>query len=329
MHSRLIQDEKALTFFSTISQEWRLFWAIEAVGISFSLALVAIFIVGDSSQLVQSDGDGLEGYPSWMIWVVNPAVATMIAYHLSVNIETWCAAFHVLDPLNFQSVVARTSEGLSAAITQGRDFLREDKFFCAALIVWIVQGAISWWLSITLFGPPVAFSCYSEVWGSFRICMTENIWTLTFVNAMLGVGVVLKILGVGFSGQEVIVPIRGPWCSCAISCRSTSLLIGWGLGYWLTSVLHVFCASSLGGGWDEAPTIVRYVGYVVIVCFVLVSIFMMAEVSFLGTKFGRWIKPAIDIVIDKNSITYWVMVTVFRDALLLWGLSCLLVVRLF
>ena len=47
------QDEKALKFLSTIPQKWRLFWAIESIGMSFALALVAIVYIGDSSPLLK------------------------------------------------------------------------------------------------------------------------------------------------------------------------------------------------------------------------------------------------------------------------------------
>lgn len=333
MHPRLPQDEKALKFFSSISQEWRLFWAIESVGISFSLALVAIFIVGDSTQLLQADSESLDGYPSWMLWVVNPAVATMVAYHLSASLQTWFAAcsesFDGMDPLEFRSVVKRASESLSAAISRGKAFLLEESFFCVSMIMWLVQGAIRWWVYIFSLGPPLAFSCYSDSGESFRTCVTENIWALIFVNVMLIVGVVLKFLGVGVTEQEGIAAVPRPCCSCARGSRFTSLLIGWGLAYWLTSVLQLFCASWYRCGWDDAPTIVRYVGYAVVLCFVLVSIVMMADVSFLGTAVEERINPIIDILVDGQGITYWVMATVFRDAVMLWGLSCLLVAHLF
>lgn len=58
--ARHAQDEKALLLLKTVDRERRLFWALEAIDISFSLALMVAMATGNA-KAVNSDGSNVCG----------------------------------------------------------------------------------------------------------------------------------------------------------------------------------------------------------------------------------------------------------------------------
>lgn len=115
---------------------------------------------------------------------------------------------------------------------------------------------------------------------------------------------------------------------CCSDSRVPSVLIGWGVGYWATSVWYVLAGSWPAGGWDSAPTAVVVVASIVLPCFFLAVVFTMANTNFFGTRFGSFIKPAVDVMVTRRGIVYWVLVTVLRDALLMWAFLIYVFVRI-
>ena len=77
-----------------------------------------------------------------------------------------------------------------------------------------------------------------------------------------------------------------------------------------------------GGGWTNAPVVLTVIGYVVVPCFLLALILVTADTNFLGSNFGAFAKPAIDIVKNKLRVEYWIMATVLRDFLVFWIAFC-------
>lgn len=65
--SSFVQDEKALKFFLTVPKQWRLFWAIHSIAMSFALAFIAIVYAGDISKLWRDDDESIfKNVPSWV-----------------------------------------------------------------------------------------------------------------------------------------------------------------------------------------------------------------------------------------------------------------------
>ena len=117
--------------------------------------------------------------------------------------------------------------------------------------------------------------------------------------------------------------IMEKWSRCKDS-RVPSLLVGWGIGYWLISLLDLLVCSWHGSGcrWNT-PCAVTVVGYILIPCFLLGCVLMVADTNILGTRLERFVKPATDRMRNRSRAEHWVMASVFRDFLLLWVGYCM------
>ena len=222
-----------------------------------------------------------------------------------------------------------------ATIKAAKKSLREEPSFYATLAIWLAQVVPNWFLSMSRRGFPVAFEFTTAGDGEVRLVMTDNKLALICSSAILAIGVAAKALGVIRPSHEPVLNGRGPryysggcgitekWSSCDDS-RVPSLLVGWGIGYWLLSLLNLLACSWHGSTcrWKNTPTAVTVIGYIVIPCFVLGCVFMVADTNSLGTRFERFIKPATDRMRNRNRAEYWVMASVFRDVLVLWVGYC-------
>lgn len=140
----------------------------ESVGISFCLALVAVYSIRDF-MFVNAEGSRIdedEFVPSWVIWMLNPAVVTVCSYGLSTSLRDWlelCSvATNNLDPLTFWSALSTASAGLVATTKRAMSSLQEEPFFYVALGMWLLQELHN---SYYCFSPsriknPVAFDCW-------------------------------------------------------------------------------------------------------------------------------------------------------------------------
>ena len=165
--------------------------------------------------------------------------------------------------------------------------------------------------------------------------MTDNKLALICSSAILAIGVAAKALGVIRPRHEPVLNGRGPryypgGCACRTtsgSCgdsRVPSLLVGWGIGYYFISLLTLLACSWHGSTcrWNNTPTAVTVIGYIIIPCFSLGGVFMVADTNFLGTRFERFVKPATDRMRNRSRAEYWVMASVIRDGLVLWVGYC-------
>lgn len=84
-------DEKALIFRSTFPQECRLYWAIHSIGISLSLAPIAVAFFRDASPLLGQSRDLLNtNCYTFYLWVVSPTAVTWGSFRLSSDPQTIC-----------------------------------------------------------------------------------------------------------------------------------------------------------------------------------------------------------------------------------------------
>lgn len=117
-------------------------------------------------------------------------------------------------------------------------------------------------------------------------------------NAVLATGLAMEILKVcttrlkgnmGITLSQITSGGDGPGAlrgDCADS-RVPSLLVGWGIGYWVTSLLFVLAVSWHGNGWTNASVVVILLGYVVLPVLLVSSAFMIAELNVLADKNWR------------------------------------------
>ena len=303
----------------------------------FALALVAIEYAGDSSKLSNNGDSMLDNVPSWFIWVVNPGAVTLLSFTLSLGLQAFSDACREaskpVGTLTWGIVGETMSAQGSAGMTRAKERLQLEPFFFAVLILWLVDGVVSWWCLIFWFWVPVAVDfplSSDEEDGYVGLKMTENIVAFIFSNLAFASGLALMVIrvfmpknGWVFLFPETHEPVPDKSVGTEISVatkdsRVPSLLVGWGIGYWVTSLLYLLGGSWLEGGWQNAPTEVTVVAYVVLPCFFLVAVFLVADMNFLGTTFGAFIKPSVDVFRNRRTVWYWILATVIRDVLLMW-----------
>lgn len=334
----LLQDTKAYTFFTTVPKSWRLFWAMFSVWISFVLAVIAVVYAGDSS-------DALDVLPSWFYLAVSPAAAALCSFAISKRLhnflESCSQACGGAGRVTFGFIVSRGCSGFAASIKRARERFGGDRCFYVVRTLWIAQGVISWWFLFWAIGLPVAFDVppfqFDEGEDFDKLTLTPNLGTMVFSVAVAVVGLVFKacacllqrkersadLLGEPSSSDR---PAVGEGCGKCADARVPSLLVGWGVGYWVTSLLYVLGGAWHGGGWTNAPIAVTIVGYVVLPCFLAVGVLMKTETKLLGEKLGASIKAVVVALNDKRKVWYWVMATVFRDVFLLWVIFSLVLI---
>ena len=299
--------------------------------ISFALAMVAIIHTKNLEKGGGYEADVLENLGIWFIWALQPVVVTMGAYRLSVCLQSFlesCSkAFAKVDRLTVDCIREKALAGFSETIKHAKQTLLEQWSFYATLCVWLVCGVLSWTLFLFSYWAPVAFYfAYDN--GSFRLEFTRNI-VLFAGSITVGVaGLAMKGTVVLRNGRPVSIqePLRSSETNTvkgAYGCWDKShvpfLLLGWGIGYWVSSLMFNLIFAWNLDDWDNAPIAVKVISCVVVPLFVLASFFMMADSNFLGVKFGGVIQPAVELMQDRRGVVHWTMVTVLRDFSIYWA----------
>lgn len=333
--SLLDQDEKALKFLLTVPQKWRLFWAIQSFGASFALALIAIYYIGDASPLLEGSYAILKTFPTWFVWSVNPAGVTLCSVALSSTLQVVCvscsSAPENVDSSTPRVAVVRALVALSATLESAKRRVMEEPWFCGVMGCWLVQVVPTWVFMKSEDEYPVAFVFTSSIYSiaDKHLIVSKNVWTLLTLNVVLVAGLAMKALAVSLKGNNRVMEVEGPrysaqanghsykWDTYAGS-RVPSLLVGWGIGYWATSLLYILGCSWRGGGWNTAPVVVSLLGYIIIPCFALAGVFIVSDADLFGTKFGAIVNPVVKRMRNKRGVEYWAMVTVYRDVLIVW-----------
>ena len=306
---------------------------------SFALALVAIVYIGDSSPLLERNNVILKRWSTSFIWWFNPAAVTLASVVLYFAIQTVCDFCSEACASVHERTVGvhhtRPMVRFWATIKVAKERLKEEPCFYAALAIWLAQVVPNWFFYV---GPgrffPLAFRLDLSTIGDgeARLVMTDNKLVLMYSSAILAVGVAAKALGViwprhdngrGLRCYSGGCGIWEMWGSCGDS-RVPSLLVGWGIAYWLISLLYLLSCSWYGSGcrWNNTPSVVTLISYIIIPCFLLGCVFMVADTNFLGTRVEGLVKPATDRMNNRRRVEYWVMASVFRDFLVFWVGYC-------
>lgn len=298
--------------------------------------MIAILYVGGASPFLKKSNDVVETFPTWFVWGINPAAVTLSSVLLSSSLGAACDAFSeatedVQKPtvgLLFTSL----SKGLRASIKTAKERVRREPCFFLSFALWAAHGISSVFYFSDEHGFPAALTFSADGAGDneYSLVITDNKLALAYVNVVLVAGLVMKVVCCVLQARGCVTGIPQPtlssvekgwsrdvWGSFKDS-RVPSLLIGWGIGYWLTSALYVLGCSWPGGGWDNAPTLLTIVGYIVSPSFWLACVFMLADPKLLGTRFEEFLKPASDMLRDKRRVEFWTMATVLCNILTFW-----------
>lgn len=303
------------------------------------LALVGLIYVGDPSVTVDGgDENILENVPGWFISAVNPGAVTVCCFYLSAAVRAFAEACGESDGDDgvpkwrkiFAMVIVRSYN----VIAKVKDSLREKPGLCVIVCLWLAHGAVSWWFVMLEFGG-IFLMCEDSYVASIAATTGSSANShalyvaLVVSNVALATGFVMKTVCacVMRQGPPTIIdaPVHSseivdsmPRRSCGKSGCSVlpSLLFGWGVGYWITSVLMGDSANSRG--WDHIPFAVEVVGCITIPWFFFAVIFLMADANFLGTKFEPFINHTASILRDKRGVWFWILATVIRDVLSIW-----------
>lgn len=294
------------------------------------MTVIAVVFVGESS-------DALDVLPSWFYLAVSPAAAAMCSFVLGNVVhnflESCSEASGSVHEVTVSFVVSRGCVSLCAALKGVKQCFRHDRCFYVVHTLWLAQGVIGWWFLFVAIGLPVAFDVppfqFDEGEDFDKITLTTNVGMLMFSVAILVIGLVLKSFNCLLQKQQRSAVLLGEpsssdrpagreRCGCRADARISSVLVGWGIGYWVTSLLYVLGGAWHGGGWTNASVGVTIAGYVILPCFFVIGILMMTETNLMGAKLGALLRPVIVELSDKRKAWYWVMATVFRDVFLLW-----------
>lgn len=308
-----------------------MFWAIELVSISFCLALAGVVYAGEASALFSVDFfdwsvfDLLES-GSWFHWWVNPAAVTLFAFLCS----------HFLQPCLSRSCREPGSV---------RVHVRKGAGFYVLWLLWFALGLAFWfYFYFPPFGEEICSSCFStlpipsavtvdfsttetingtsssSIWGvpsDVSLMLTCNFPALVVSNTALLVG--LAVFAVRFTKKRRNRSINDDVSGVTPVSSVPSLLVGWGLGYWVGSLLNTLMwfwpGSILKGSLVE-----NIFSLVATPVFPLVGVFMIADADFLGNRFERFIKPVAVALKNSDGVLYWTAMTVLRDTVFLWGI---------
>lgn len=329
------QDEKVLSFFLTVPQKWRLFWLTNIISISFSLALAGIVYVGSPSAVQDADDTDsiLQFLPTWFAFAVNPAALTFLSFATSRVLSALCET-------RPNGEGTRRGPWLWAVLRQGTravvDAVTTEPWFYATLCAWFGVSCGSWWVAIEDQESNLPFfitvatyeSSSSESSSSLRDPdVTGNIVELVAANLALCAGVAMLAVRSARDRAQQPISTDGPRRPSTFSeqsghppprSRVPSLLVGWGTGYWLMSLLFLLGSSWWNGGWYKAPLVVSICAYIALPSVFIVGIFVVADRDILGEGVKDVLEPVVIALKDDTSVLHWAVVTVLRDVTMLW-----------
>lgn len=310
---------------------------VESFGISFVLALVATLYMGDASTLLQENNGIIRTFPTWFVWAINPAAVTLCSFQLSVALQAvteFTEARKREGERNFRPMFKRIVTGIFSMLWNAKERFSREPCLVATQGLWLTQAIPNWFYFKGDYGYPLAFSfeAVTPASATHRLAITDNIVVLMFMNAILAIGLAAKALIFLWPRFGCVSTAVEVGCSSGENesrdrhggnnhnSRVPSLLVGWGIGYWATSLFYIFgCAWQGGGcGWEHPPIVVTSVGYVVVPCFLLAGASMMVDTNVLGTRLGASVKPAVDVLTNTGRAEHWIMATVLRDILIVW-----------
>lgn len=291
-----------MRFMVGIPQEWRFFWMLEAMGISFWMAFIGIQYLGDSEAvspfLNEMSMDLDDFFSTSFVLVYTPGALTMWA--LVINFTVIKAAEVYWDSKveigKSRSLQPRGRRPIRLVLPR---ILSKETSFVMALLVWFIFSSV---LSSKL------------AWNMSRLSPDDvrDLWNIapgvdvvvigcTYVVLVCAVAGLIRAVSGSVCGRDSNGP-RGRWYP---------LFVGWGVG----SVVGVLFSNC-----DVQGTMCS--SWVPWVCSLLVfssAVFLFAEVDFLGTWVGRWIEPLVGVLRRGDGYVHWSVVCSAYFLMLWWA----------
>lgn len=273
------QDEKIMRFLENIPREWRLFWTMEAFFLSFWLALVGVFKVGNS-QPISPDAvlfaNGIDIIPPYFMWVFAPGTLTMWALVINASVKrTAEACSGVEERPNMESLTGEQCGNGTLLCS-----IREIPWFAMAMLIWFVVSAV--------------------------VGVSGTLWVLSgkYLEFVVLSGVIMLIL-------FVLGLVKLSLCACKPHPRPPlprwcPLYVGSGIGAFIGGTLVASISNyqwiSLVGG---------------LIAF-LMGFFLYAEPDFFGTWVEKRIKKAVGVIQRSDGVIHWIIASCVQLLVVSW-----------
>lgn len=270
------KDERMVRFLVKVRREWRLFWTMEAISISYWLTFIGIAYFGNAESVSPMPVGKLESLNLWnnaypyFVWGSTPGSLTMLALVGNLSVVRIATEYN-----NNEEGSMRGRSWWTFGLTSMINFVGKSPFFAIALAVWLVLGLV-FGASLTwdsVFEPDIVGTILRPSYGTVT---SGSVAFLCFIA-----GLATRAVRSRCVHPHVTLP---QWCP---------LFIGWGVG------------SLVGGALVAsryAPPYVYLTGFLVVF---LLGIFMFADVDILGTWVAGKIKAVTDIVQWRSGVIHW------------------------
>ncbi|CAN0192289.1 unnamed protein product, partial [Ectocarpus sp. 12 AP-2014] len=215
-------DEKALSFFVTVPQEWRLFWLMNILSLSLTLALAGVVYLGNSDVLAEYYWNSK--IPVWFFLAVSPAVLMFLAFTLSRLLGALCEARDNDGGAGREMWLRKVvRKGIGGAINA----VRNEPCFYAVLCVWFCVA-----VSTATFDPEDSpdFSwtlSYFAVYGEDgEVEIADSIREVVAANFSLAAGLVMLMFRKWQDRAWATRSVPGPLPSFSRRAESTQAALG-------------------------------------------------------------------------------------------------------
>lgn len=294
-------------FLRTTRQRWRLFWALETMGISLWLAIVGVLYVGNPESVSPSFLDNEAGvgllylFPPYFVFALTPGTVTVLA--LVLNALVWKRRSSgdplVLGTMNSSDGGDGGDRGGTTSrhgISHLARLAARRPVFAAALAVWHFCSIL---LGFALTGIVVAEGDSDDYRGDMLLVSSAVIALVCFCVGLVSL-VIAKIFRAELDRE------RMRWCV---------LFVGWGIG------------GAAGVALIQIPTYSKY--FVLpgaLVSFGL-GVYSFADSNTLGPWVGERIRPAVTFLQNRDHIFHWAAMSCMQLLMVSWATRMYLYIR--
>lgn len=284
---RLYQDERLLCFLRHVRRDWRLFWWLEVMGMSFCISLAGILYLGDPEYILSWYDEEIFKYfqilqPSF-VCVYNPGAITILALatnsFLTRTAERWRRQRE--GPVSTHSRASSEMDSVSVCPQPS----------CACIVGWL------WWLNTTVLDAYI-------------------VWKLAEYPYMLGV-----VLPTLLSAPVFLVGlVRLALDKCVTRFQRSQacwyrVVVGWGIGTTLGELTWVF--------YYLLPEIAIVCGII----FFSLGILLSIEPRYVNDPSGRWFEAPLAALRNRDGILRRSIAYSIHFVVVAWAVELFIYVR--